>query len=191
MEVSSCSVGRGIATAEQFPRFDTLGAVAATPIRRHGSWRQRRHGPMRKGEVSAAKDCIGVVAVSSHGPIETLRRVAEDAARSGFASPLRYPASNPGSVAGDLIHPFLQGPTLNLLMEPRGQVSHWRCLSPNGGWIVGPLPTMAVAACIRAEDRPRMLVFLFGGDGALWLECDREAATNWLISIPETAERVS
>ena len=110
---------RGEALRLQKDLFDrqTLGAVRyADPAAWVLATATARALRRKKGEVSAAKDRIGVVVVSSHGPIETLRRVAEDA-RSGFASPLRYPASNPGSVAGVSSILFgLQGPTLNLLI---------------------------------------------------------------------------
>ena len=42
---------------------------------------------------------MGVLVTSPRGPVETIEAVAQ-AAREGFSSPLRYPASNPGSLAG-------------------------------------------------------------------------------------------
>jgi len=146
----------------------------------------------RKDQVNAAKDRVGIVVASSHGPMETLRKVAEDA-RSGFASPLRYPASNPGSVAGVSCILFgLQGPTLNLLMKPTEGVPLGLLLSSR--WLDrGAAAGMVVAACIR-DPRGQYLArcLLIGSDdaGAVRSEGDREAARNWLISIAETAERV-
>ena len=59
---------------------------------------------------------IGIVVVSDSGAAETMNVVAA-AAMEGFSSPLRYPAANPGSVAGVACIAFgFRGPTLNLTM---------------------------------------------------------------------------
>ena len=68
--------------------------------------------------VTTAGDRIGVVVTSPRGPIETMAWVAS-AAREGYSSPLRYPATNPGSLAGvACIALTLRGPTLVLTMAP-------------------------------------------------------------------------
>jgi hypothetical protein len=136
---------------------------------------------------------MGVVVVSSHGPLETLRKVADDA-RAGFGSPLRYPASNPGSVAGVSCILFgLQGPTLNLLMKPAEGVPAGLLISSR--WLDrGAAAYMVLAACARdAAGQYLARCLLLGGDGARAVrsECDRETARNWLISIAETTQRVS
>ena len=143
----------------------------------------------RKDQVIAARDRVGVVVVSSHGPIETLCKVAEDA-RSGFASPLRYPASNPGSVAGVSCILFgLQGPTLNLLSPPRDGVPVGLLLCDR--WLKrGAAAYMVVAACIRdPQGQYRARCLLVGGDqaGAVQSVGYREADRNWLSSIAETS----
>jgi 3-oxoacyl-(acyl-carrier-protein) synthase len=147
----------------------------------------------KKDEVMAASDRVGVVVVSSHGPIETLSKVADDA-RSGFASPLRYPASNPGSLAGVSCILFgLQGPTLNLLMEPAAGVP--LALFTAKRWLDrGVAAFMVVAACTHdsgGKYLARCLLIGGGNAGAVRSEFDQDVAANWLISIPETAERVS
>jgi hypothetical protein len=68
--------------------------------------------------VAAAGERVGVVVTSPRGPVETMAWVAS-AAREGFSSPLRYPATNPGSLAGvTCIALCLRGPTLVLTMPP-------------------------------------------------------------------------
>ena len=68
--------------------------------------------------VAAAGDRVGVVVTSPRGPVETMAWVAQ-ATREGFSSPLRYPATNPGSLAGvTCIALCLRGPTLVLTMPP-------------------------------------------------------------------------
>jgi hypothetical protein len=57
----------------------------------------------------------GLITISPHGPAQTIAAVAE-ASAAGFSSPLRYPASNPGALAGIIcITHDLRGPTLNFV----------------------------------------------------------------------------
>lgn len=59
---------------------------------------------------------IGVLLVSEHGPVETMATVAATA-RTGYLSPLRFPAATPGSLVGLTCIVFgFRGPTLNLTM---------------------------------------------------------------------------
>ena len=53
--------------------------------------------------VAAAGEGVGVLVTSPRGPVETIAAVAQ-AAREGFSSPLRYPASSPGSPRGRDVH---------------------------------------------------------------------------------------
>ncbi|MGA2233654.1 MAG: hypothetical protein ABSH22_22330 [Tepidisphaeraceae bacterium] len=69
-------------------------------------------------ELLSKRHEIGVITVSHHGPSQTIAAVAQ-AAAEGFSSPLRYPASNPGALAGvTCITHGLRGPTMNLTMPP-------------------------------------------------------------------------
>jgi len=147
----------------------------------------------KKDQVVAAKDRLGIVAVSSHGPIETLSKVAEDA-RNGFASPLRYPASNPGSLAGVSCILFgLRGPTLNLLLGPTAGVPLGLFIAHR--WLDrGAAAYMVVAACIRdVQGQYLARCLLLGGRdaGDARSECDPEADRNWLLSIADTAGKTS
>jgi hypothetical protein len=58
----------------------------------------------------------GVLLVSEHGPVETMATVAATA-RTGYLSPLRFPAATPGSLVGLTCIVFgFRGPSLNLTM---------------------------------------------------------------------------
>jgi hypothetical protein len=99
-----------------------------------------------RSEVTAAGDAIGVLVTSARGPVETIAAVAQ-AAREGFSSPLRYPASNPGSLAGvTCIALGLRGPTLMLTMPPAEGAPLGLLLG--GRWIErGDVPIVVVATC--------------------------------------------
>jgi hypothetical protein len=71
-----------------------------------------------KDLLAASLHKIGIVAISDQGPGSTMAQVNEGAS-AGFSSPLRYAASNPGSLAGVACIAFgFRGPTLNLTMVP-------------------------------------------------------------------------
>ncbi|HUB25914.1 MAG TPA: hypothetical protein VL992_10835 [Tepidisphaeraceae bacterium] len=86
---------------------DPLCWTAATAVARalrglNDCGRQKRHA-------------TGVITISPHGPAQTIAAVAE-ASAAGSSSPLRYPASNPGALAGIVcIMHDLRGPTLNFV----------------------------------------------------------------------------
>jgi hypothetical protein len=68
--------------------------------------------------LTAARDSVAVLVVSDDGPQEAMQAL-DDAARTGFSSPLRFPAANPGSLVGvSCILLGFRGPTLNLTMSP-------------------------------------------------------------------------
>src|SRR5580704_7877769 len=61
---------------------------------------------------------VGMVLVSDRGPAVTMMEV-QTGATTGFVSPMRYAASNAGSLAGVACIAFgFRGPTLNLTMLP-------------------------------------------------------------------------
>jgi hypothetical protein len=93
---------------------------------------------------------IGVVVSCAHAPRQTLAEVAQSA-RAGFASPLRYPAANPGSLVGvACIALNLHGPTLNLLAPPVRGVPLALCLSRR--WLLrGAAGQVLVAVCDGRE----------------------------------------
>src|SRR3984893_18790740 len=76
-----------------------------------------------KDLVAASSHEIGMVVVSDQGPATSMAEV-NAATPSGFSSPLRYAASNPGSLAGVSCIAFgLRGPTINLTMLPADGIS--------------------------------------------------------------------
>jgi hypothetical protein len=112
--------------------------------------------------VAAAGEGVGVLVTSPRGPVETIAAVAQ-AAREGFSSPLRYPASNPGSLAGvTCIALGLRGPTLVLTMPPADGAAVGLVLG--GRWIErGDVPLAVVAACWeRSPGRPTARCVLLG-----------------------------
>lgn len=72
-----------------------------------------------KNELATALQDVAVIVISDEGPQETMASIAE-AWRAGHSSPLRYPAANPGSLAGvpSILLGF-RGPTLNLATRPK------------------------------------------------------------------------
>jgi hypothetical protein len=72
---------------------------------------------------SASSHEIGMVVVSDDGPAASMAEI-NAATSSGFSSPLRYAASNPGSLVGVSCIAFgLRGPTINLTMLPADGIS--------------------------------------------------------------------
>jgi hypothetical protein len=66
--------------------------------------------------IEPMRSSIGLIAMSDDGPAQAIAAVAE-ASAAGFSSPMRYPAANPGSLAGvACITQELHGPTMNLIM---------------------------------------------------------------------------
>jgi len=147
----------------------------------------RALAPVRE-RVVAARDRVAVVAVCEHGPAATVADLAE-ATRQGFTSALRYPAGNPGSLAGVTCIAFgFRGPTLSLLMAPDTGVSAGIFMAER--WIhKGVVSYVVLAACGRVGNRRPSRVLLLadrgsedgGGAG------DPVAALSWLASAPVEA----
>jgi hypothetical protein len=73
-----------------------------------------------KETLADLRDRVGVVVVGEEGPQEAMQAI-DDAARTGFSSPLRFPAANPGAVVGvTCILLGFRGPTMNFIM-PRAE----------------------------------------------------------------------
>jgi len=94
---------------------------------------------------------VGLLVVSPEGPSETIRALAA-ALKDGQTSPLRYPAANPGSLAGvACIALGFRGPTLAVL----GESAHGARLGlfMAGRWLArGAVTAMMVAACHHDAD---------------------------------------
>ena len=70
------------------------------------------------GLIETNPDDIGVIAICGQGPVTTLREVAL-VAQEVLASPLRFPAASPGSIAAlACISAGAKGPSLCLVMTP-------------------------------------------------------------------------
>lgn len=115
----------------------------------------RALAPVRE-RLSPLLDDTGLIVASPQGPAITIAAVGAEA-RAGLASPLRFPAANPGSMAGVSCILFgLRGPALNLLLPPdRGVPVGWflagcwlnreaaACMALVATARRGPLPTVA------------------------------------------------
>ena len=100
-------------------------------------------------EIAAPmRESIGVVAMSNDGPAQAIAAVAE-ASAAGFSSPMRYPAANPGSLAGvTCITQDLHGPTMNLTMPVDAAIAPAAKLAE--AWIGrGLAPAVILLACRR------------------------------------------
>jgi hypothetical protein len=120
----------------------------------------RALAPVRE-QLSLLLDHTGLIVASPQGPAATIAAVGADA-RAGRASPVRFPAANPGSMAGVSCILFgLRGPALNLLLPPdRGVPVGWflaacwlnreaaACMGLAATVRRGPLPCVARAVLL-------------------------------------------
>jgi hypothetical protein len=101
--------------------------------------------------VLAASDRVGLVVTSAEGPVEAMAAMHE-ATLTGTSSPIRYPASNAGSLAGIPTIGFtLRGPTMMLTLPAERGVPVGLLLAD--AWIRrGVAAYVVVAACGRLPD---------------------------------------
>ena len=142
--------------------------------------------------VEAAGDSVGVLVGSARGPAQTMANLAV-AAREGYSSPLRYPASNPGSLAGVACLAFgLRGPSLVLTM-PAAQDARVG-LSLAGQWLgrgVVPLVALAIhASRPPGRDLARCLILARRPDVGAEPADDPEAAAQvaWLAAVEDALD---
>jgi hypothetical protein len=141
-------LARGEADDFEKPLFDKQ-AVNTVRYADHAAWvvatATARAFAAARDAVTAADDRVGVIATSARGPVETMGWVG-NAAREGYSSPLRYPATNPGSLAGvTCILLGLRGPTLVLTMPTASGAPLATALG--GSWIArGDVPLVVTAA---------------------------------------------
>jgi hypothetical protein len=161
--------GRGEADAPEMTLFppqlktvvryaDPTSWIAATAVARALS-------ALPNGEGSEhLRHGIGLVAVSEHGPADAVSAIAENAAQAS-SSPIRYPASNAGSLAGvSCIAHHLRGPTMVLTMPPAIGVP--AALTLARAWTKSRrgVTMVVVVACMATEHRKyRMRCLLMGG----------------------------
>ena len=139
--------------------------------------------------VDAAGDAIGVLVNTDRGPAQTMAHLAKEA-REGFSSPLRYPASNPGSLAGVPCIAFgLRGPTLVLTMPaiqgtPVGLIIAGQWLSRG----IVPLVALTVHAS-RPPNRnlARCLILAYRAEGVSPPGDDASLAADlaWLSTVDD------
>jgi hypothetical protein len=102
-----------------------------------------------KDAIGHIRNSIGLITISEHGPAQTIAAVAE-ASAAGFSSPMRYPASNPGALAGVIcITHELRGPSLNIVMPPVLAIPVGATLA--GAWIDHhhvPLVVLLASTCV-------------------------------------------
>lgn len=181
--------GRGEAVEARRSRFD---APALTAIRYAdpAAWITATAvanaiDPIRDA-VAAAHDRVGVVVTSAEGPVEAMAAMHE-ASQGGSSSPIRFPASNAGSLAGLTSIAFgLRGPTLMLTLPADRGVPVGLLLAD--GWLRrGVVSFVAVASCGRVDGRPVARCLVLGSHEAhhdRGAPLDRERDAAWLGARP-------
>ena len=134
----------------------------------------------RSDPLTGVTQRCGVLVTSDHGPKETMVDVGA-AALTGFSSALRYPAANPGSLAGVSCIAFgFQGPTLTFLMPVVTGVPV--CLRMATAWLArGMAPYVIASSCQKGSSgklQARCLVLAVA-------ESHREEAIQGLEGGPE------
>jgi hypothetical protein len=169
--------GRGEATEAKRARFDAP-AIVAIRYADPASWLTANAvanamDPVREA-VLAAHDRTGIVVTSAEGPVEAMAAMHE-AALAGSSSPIRFPASNAGSLAGIPSIAFgFRGPTLMLTLPPDRGVPVGLLLAE--AWLGrGVVSFVAVAACRRGEARCLILT-----TEPVGRPLDRERDPAWL-----------
>lgn len=143
----------------------------------------------QRDAVLAAHDRVGVIVISAEGPVEAMAAMCE-ASKEGSSSPIRFPASNAGSLAGITSIGFtFRGPTLMITLPADRGVPVGLLLA--GAWLGrGVVDFVVLAACGRREGKPAARCLLLagaGGPGAPLDRDDRDAGAAWIAAQPEAA----
>lgn len=136
--------------------------------------------------IASVRDRVGVVVICEQGPVETIAALAE-AAREGYTSALRYPAANPGSLAGVSCIAFgFRGPTLSLLVNPSDGVPlglfmarRWLARMEDG--------LVALAVCTRVEPSRHLARAAMVSAAGAAANVDTDTVT-WLTGVPGTVD---
>ena len=99
--------------------------------------------------LTTSQQEVGMIVVSDRGPWAAMGET-QAAASAGFSSPLRYAASNPGSLVAVACIAFgFRGPTLNLAMRPEDGVPV--ALELSAGWLTRRSAQWMVLATYTAD----------------------------------------
>jgi hypothetical protein len=175
----------GKAAGADGTRKEAEAALAAIRYGDPASWTTAtavaRAVASRRDAVLAAHDRVGVIVTSAEGPVEAMAAMCQ-AAREGSSSPIRFPASNAGSLAGIPSIGFtFRGPTLMLTLPADRGVPVGLMLAD--AWIRrGMAEYVVVAACSRIDGKPAARALLLSREGDV---LDRAGDGAWLSSLPE------
>lgn len=129
------------------------------------------------------RSSIALIAMSNHGPAQAIAAVAE-ASAAGFSSPMRYPAANPGSLAGvACITQEFHGPTMNLIMPVESALPVGLNLA--GAWLQRRVtPLVVLLACYRVgQERNEARCLLLASDTIETFKGEPLSSTrsDWLL----------
>ena len=187
--------GRGEALDEKRtafePRPEARAALAAIRYADPASWTAAtavaRAITELRDAVLAAHDRVGVIVTSAEGPVEAMAAMNE-ASRQGSSSPIRFPASNAGSLAGIPSIAFtFRGPTLMLTLPADRGVPVGLLLA--GAWIRrGHADHVVLVACGRVDGKPAARCLLLGALSEGEAPGDTDVAAAWLAAPVEATE---
>ncbi len=128
---------------------------------------------------------VGVVVVGEEGPQEAMAAI-DAAARTGFSSPLRFPAANPGSLVGvTCILLGLRGPTMNFIMPRTEGVPAGLRLASH--WLERQVVRYALITTYARQDgntiRAHSLLLSHAETGRDRISKSPGIGTNWLVAI--------
>lgn len=139
----------------------------------------------RRADVLAAHDRVGVIAISPDGPLDAIAGM-NAASREGSSSPIRFPASNAGSLAGLTAIGFtLRGPTLMLTLSPARGVPVGAQLS-RAFLGRGAADFLLLGTCVATADGPAARCLLLEAGAGVADDEALAGALSWLTA-PEAA----
>lgn len=171
-------------------RADAEAALAAIRYADPASWTTATavaHAvAAQRDAVLAAHDRVGVIVTSAEGPVEAMAAMCE-ASKSGSSSPIRFPASNAGSLAGLTSIAFtFRGPTIMLTLPADRGVPAGLLLAE--AWLGrGMADFIVLAACGRRDEKPAARCLLLAASNQHGAPIDRDADLAWLTITPRAA----
>jgi hypothetical protein len=190
-DLSIVVAGRGEAVEAQRKQFTSPELTAiryADPAAwvTAGAVANAMQAPDLRDAIAAGHDRVGVIAISAEGPVEAMAAMC-DASKSGSSSPIRFPASNAGSLAGLTSIAFaFRGPTLMLTLPAARGVPVALVLAE--AWLTRDVASFVVVSCCGRSGAGQPVA------RSLWLRADRRDGkamridrTNdsaWLATLP-------